>query len=101
MDNHIKIYILSFLAVLLTACVTQKKSKETWDILPLAGSVVAPDVSFIPLYEVIIKNEGDGERICVTSSLEAAVNYLNRYEMPHLLYIYNISTGRKENIPPR
>ena len=93
MDNHIKISILSFLAVLLTACVTQKKPQEKWDILPVG--------SFIPLYEVRIKNDGDGERVCVTSSLEAAVNYLNRYKMPHILYIYNISTGRKESISPR
>tara|TARA_R110000824_G_scaffold66174_1_gene171834 strand:- start:460 stop:762 length:303 start_codon:yes stop_codon:yes gene_type:complete len=100
MHNHIKIYVLSFLAVLLTACVTQKKPQEKWDILP-AGGTVSPNGVFIPLYEVRIKNDGDGERICVTSSLEAAVNYLNRYEIPHLLYIYNISTGRRENIPPR
>ena len=100
MDNHIKIYILSFLAALLASCVTQKKPQEKWDILPVGGSV-APNGVFMPLYEVRIKNDGDGERICVTSSLEAAVNYLNRYKMPHLLYIYNISTGRKQSIPPR
>ena len=100
MDNHIKIYILSFLAILLTACVTQKKPKEKWDILPVGGSV-APNGVFMPLYEVRIKNDGDGERICVTSSLEAAVNYLNRYKMPDMLYIYNISTGCRENIQLR
>ena len=100
MDNHIKIYILSFLAVLLTACVTHKKPQEKWDILPVGGSV-APNGVFMPLYEVRIKNDGDGERICVTSSLEAAVNYLNRYNIPDMLYIYNISTGCRENIQPR
>ena len=100
MDNHIKIYILSFLAILLTACVTQKNPQEKWDILPVEGSVAHNGV-FTPMYEVRIKNDGDGERICVTSSLEAATNYLNRYMIPDLLFVYNISTGRRENIPLR
>jgi hypothetical protein len=97
MVNHIKIHVLSFLAILLTACVTQKKPQEKWDILPIGGSVAQNGV-FIPMYEVRIKNDGDGERICVTSSLKAAVNYLKRYKMPDMLYIYNISTGCRENI---
>tara|TARA_R110002051_G_scaffold114179_1_gene186759 strand:- start:221 stop:523 length:303 start_codon:yes stop_codon:yes gene_type:complete len=100
MDNHIKIYILSFLAALLTSCATYEKPKEKWDILPV-GSSVAPNGVFMPMYEVRIKNDGDGERICVTSSLEAAANYLNRYKIPDLLFIYNISKGRRENIPLR